>query len=350
MALDIVLDPRNEEELLNQVSRYIFEKSNGTLSNLNISNPLIFLLEAQVFAGSELLWYVNQLPAKLLLYFLSQFQDIQETATKATGTLLLNLTSPLASDYTITNLEVSSGEEVFRLVSPVTFTAGNTQSTGLIESVEPGSRFNKPPFSINTIITPRPFLTSVTNLNPTENGADELTAEEAITKYSNQFLDSQLVSLEDYRVEVVRLVGSNYPVKVVYQEGINILLGNEAPIDLIRSVQSELERKSIITASIAVQRLVSVPLAVNLIVAGDAGLGDSFYQYLAESLDKYEVLTRDDLVGLVSQFGYTFIDGYFDQNANQTKELNYNEYFYLKFLSLTVNGLTTLYGVSDDVV
>ncbi len=348
MALDIVLDPRNEEELLNQAARYIFEKSNGALSNLNVSNPLIFLLEAQVFAGAELLWYANQLPDKLLLYFLSQFHDLEVTATRATGTLTLNLTSPLGTNYIIDSLEVSSGDEVYRLVSPVTFTAGNTQTSGLIEAIDVGSRFNKPPFSVNSIVTPRPFLTSVTNLNNIEGGLDELTPQEAIDKYTDQFKDSQLISIDDYRSETQRLVGSAYPVRVVYQDGIQVLIGNNPSIDLIRAVQQSLEKKSILTANLAVQKLIEVPLDIYLSVQGDQASSDEFYQYLLQIFTSgISVLSRDTLIEICVAFGYKFIDGFFDVTQSRTRELNVNEIFVLNKLQLDLNGLPNYYGNFD---
>ncbi len=352
MSLDIVLDPRNEQELLNQLTRYLFNRSNGRLTNLNESNPLIFLLEAQVFAGSELLWYVNQLPSKLLLTFLNRFETLQDTPQKATGTLILNLTSPLSSSYTISSLEVSDGERLYRLVSPVVFTSGTTQATGIIEAFEEGSEYNVPAFSINRIITPVAFLSSVTNPNALTNGISETTPEEAIDRFVSGFRDSQLISVEDFRAEVNRLVGSTYTVRVYYDGSINVLVGNPTsrpPISLLETIYQTILSKAVLTTSLTVQEIAYKDCSVFLSVKSDnltETLPDLIYQELLSVLKDREVISTTDLIELSGKLGLRFVDGWI--NKTWGVELQPNEMFNPKHVQLKINGFDFYFGDSED--
>lgn len=348
---DVQIDPRNEDELLDQVTRYIFEKSNGRLSNLNPSNPLIFLLEAQIFAGAELLWYANKLPAKVLTYFLSQYQELIPPATKATGQLTLNLTSALPNSYTVNSLTVSNGTNLYSLISPVTFASGQIQATGLIEADDFGRSFNSPAFSINEIVTPTAFLASVTNLNPLSGGTDELTAEEAVESFVSDFRDSQLISAGDYEKAVRRLIGDEYAIKIRYSEGVRVLIGNPSGVslDVLRNVQRELDAITPMTVEIIVQTLDYKPVDIFIKAEGSESLADSFYEYLqAQLLPGVQSISRDDLVKFVSLFGFRFVDGYVDLFRSSVSQEDVTEVLFVNSLNLVLNGKSIRYGESDD--
>jgi hypothetical protein len=85
MIPDIQIDPRNEYELLEQATNHAIEVSGGTLSNFNPSDPMTALIEGQVYAGAELLWYLNRLPASLATYWLNQFGYSTDQGAIATG-------------------------------------------------------------------------------------------------------------------------------------------------------------------------------------------------------------------------------------------------------------------------
>ena len=352
MAIDITLDPRNEEELLDQASRYIFNRSNGRLSNLNESNPLIFLLEAQVFAGSELLWYLNQLPKKILLTFLSQYESLVTTPAKATGLLTLNLTAALGSSYTISSLTVSDGNLLYRLITPVIFPAGTTQATGTIEALEVGSEYNLPQYSITSIATPTAFLASVFNPNSLTGGISETTPDEAIDLFTSRFRDSQITSLSDYEREVRKVIGSEVELRIFYKDGVNILIGNPETgisLSLIESVYLYLIDKAVLTSTIKVQELDYVQTKVYLKVTSDRltdELPDQIYTAIKKLSRSQTVLTTNELIYVSAQLGLTFIDGWFDNLFGV--ELKDNQMFDITTFTLNINGIDYTYGMSED--
>ena len=63
----IILDPRNEDEVILSAYDRVRSASNGIINDFSLSSPIAALIEGQAFVQMELLWYLNQLPTALAL-------------------------------------------------------------------------------------------------------------------------------------------------------------------------------------------------------------------------------------------------------------------------------------------
>ena len=70
---NVSIDPRNESQLVQLAAQKVYESSNRTLNDFSAGNPLAALLEGQAFAQGEFLYWVNQLPQKILIEWIGPF-------------------------------------------------------------------------------------------------------------------------------------------------------------------------------------------------------------------------------------------------------------------------------------
>ena len=69
----ILLDPRNEAEIVQAATQAVYQASNQTLNDFSAGNPLAALLEGQAFAQGEFLFWANQLPQSILIEWIGPF-------------------------------------------------------------------------------------------------------------------------------------------------------------------------------------------------------------------------------------------------------------------------------------
>lgn len=253
---EIQLDPRNEYELLEQSANHAFNVSGGLLSNFSPSDPLSFLLEGQVYAGAELLWYLNQLPAKLLAQWLAYWGLTVLPGSRATGTLTINFSSALPTAVTIAaGFRVGSGSQIFETTATVTAPISSTSIQVPIQSVEIGEANNLPPYSINQIVTPTPFVRSVFNTSPTTGGSDERTPENVIDEFVGQTYDGLISSASDLERATLSFLGAGWVTRTLLNQDpttglpsqgtVAVLVDNPAyetiPIGTLAGLQSHLE-------------------------------------------------------------------------------------------------------------
>ena len=70
---NVLLDPRNEAELVQAAARRVYESSNATINDFSSGSPIMALLEGQAFAQAELLQFANQFPESVLVEWIGPF-------------------------------------------------------------------------------------------------------------------------------------------------------------------------------------------------------------------------------------------------------------------------------------
>ena len=89
---NVSIDPRNEAELVQAAAQKVFEASNNTLNDFSAGNPLAALLEGQAFAQGEFLFWLNQLPPKVLTEWIGPFLGaMRRLGTPSTAQLVLTV-------------------------------------------------------------------------------------------------------------------------------------------------------------------------------------------------------------------------------------------------------------------
>jgi hypothetical protein len=280
MALpEISLDPRNEQQLLEQAAQYAISKSGGQLGNLSPANPLIFLLEAQVFAGAELLWYLNQLPQKLLVTFLNYWGVSVSDGVAATGDLTVTLTGSLATSITLpSGLLFSDGEVLYKSISPVIVPAGSTSATVPVQCTEVGVLGNKPAYTINNIVTPNAYLKTATNPLQFSTGLDVVGADQAVSGFVDNLRSEQCISEGDFIRVSQGFLGAGWDVRILANTNpttsqneigtVAVLIGNPKNIDTPTAttiaLQKHLTNKAPITSRVWVSTIQYQPTVIKV--------------------------------------------------------------------------------------
>ena len=313
---EINLDPRNEQLLLEQAAQYAIDRSQGQLGNLSPANPLLFLLEAQVFAGSELLFYLNQLPSKLLVQFLNYWGVTTTEGTFATGDLLVTLSGAISTSFTIpSNLLFSDGSLIYRSLNSVVVPSNTLTAIVPVKCESLGSLGNAKQYTINSIITPSPFIYQVTNPSQFLGGTDPIDSDQAIDSYISSIRDSQLVSELDIIRESRQLIGKDWDVRVLpnidptsnrKEYGtVAVLIGNatqQTSEATILNLQTHLSNRIQLTTRVWVSLLDYKPTTIKIYGTYEVDqnpqlLADQFYANLQELFLTNPMIVSDfDLV------------------------------------------------------
>ena len=266
MALpDIQLDIRNEQELLEQATQYVVQKSGGKMGNMSPANPLSFLLEGQVYAGAELLWYLNKLPSKLLSQWLSYWGLGIAAPSAAVGSVQVQLTGTLPTTVSLpSGILFGAGPVMFRSTQSVDILPGSSSVSVPVEALESGVAGNVPQYSINTVISSTPFVKSATNPVALSGGSDEVAPEDALQEFTASIRDQSLLSKSDYIRVSQKFLGPDWSVRVIpnmdpatsasISGSVAVLIGdrrNEStPIGTLQALNSHLKMKAPITSTI----------------------------------------------------------------------------------------------------
>jgi hypothetical protein len=367
---DIQLDPRNERELLEQAAQYAIEKSNGQLGNLSPANPLLFLLEAQVFAGAELLWYLNKLPLKLITQFLGYWGVNSVTGTASTGDVTVTLTTTLPNALTLpSGLLFSDGVQIFKSVNPVIVPAGSDTISVPVQCESIGVIGNVPAYSINNIVTPVAFLKSVTNPNQFLTGTDPISDDEVVSNFVSELRSDQCISEADYLRISNKFLGDGWDVRIQANTSpttdrgnigtVAVLIGNPKNIDTPEAttiaLQKYLTSKVPITSRVWVSALKYAPLVIKIYASypeGDSRTADEMANELNELIQDQLVsntqkITDRDLIRLGDRLGLS-VDSSSINGGPSGSVLAGDYALYLKYLEiqLTPNNLGFVRG--DD--
>lgn len=369
MALpEISLDPRNEQELLEQAAQYAISKSGGQLGNLSPANPLIFLLEAQVFAGAELLWYLNQLPQKLLITFLNYWGVSVSDGVAATGDLTVTLTGSLATSITLpSGLLFSDGEVLYKSISPVVVPSGSTSATVPVECTEKGIIGNKPAYTINNIVTPNAYLKTVTNPLQFNTGSDSVDTDQAVSGFVDNLRSEQCISEGDFIRVSQEFLGDGWDIRVLPNTNpttsqneigtVAILIGNPKNIDTPTAttiaLQKHLTNKAPITSRVWVSTIQYQPAIIKIYATYSEGqdtqeLANQLYAIIQDTLLTTPTkLTDRDLITLGDRVDVQILSSSLN-GSSSVSVTSVRNALYLKYLEiqLTPNNNDMIRG--DD--
>lgn len=357
MALpEISLDPRNESELLEQAAQYAIDKSGGQLGNLSPANPLLFLLEAQVFAGAELLWYLNQLPSKLLIQFLNYWGVTTTEGTRATTNLTVTLTGPLSTAITLpTGLLFSDGVNLYESISPVVVASGATSATVPVQCTVPGLIGNVPAFSVNQIVTPVAYLKTCTNPNIINTGVDPIGTDQAIESFVGSLRSEQCISEVDYLRVSQGFLGGGWDVRVLpntdpntNQEDIGsvaVLIGNPKsitpPTATAIALQTHLTQKAPIISRVWVSTLDYQPVVIKVYATTQIGVksqdvADLMFELIQEHLTTNPRKISDRDLTIIGDRSGCNVTASTVNSLNSYSVSSVRESLYLKYLEVQI--------------
>jgi hypothetical protein len=206
----IVLDPRNEQELLALAYQRTLEASGGTLTDFRPGSPLAALLEGQVFSIAELFYYMNLLPEALAVETFRLLGITRSGGTKATGTLRFLLQTSLGTDFIINpGFSVPYKDGYFVLKEQLVIPRGALESDVLVEASIAGASMNAPEFDVFITSTGVNFLQTIWNNQAITGGSDLEDLTDTISR-AQQSLRSRdvLVSVTDYELAAQALLGA----------------------------------------------------------------------------------------------------------------------------------------------
>lgn len=205
----LVLDPQNEEELVQLAYSRIREASQGQLNDFRPGSPVAALVEGQMFGIAELLYFLNQLPEALALETFRLLGVERSEGTKATGYLRFLLQAPLASDFIINaGYSVPFKDSYFVLQDQLLIPAGAIEADVLVQAFRTGSDFNCPPFGLVMTNPGINYLASIYNPEVITGGSDLEDLTSTIARAQQQLRSRNvLVSATDYELAAQELLG-----------------------------------------------------------------------------------------------------------------------------------------------
>lgn len=202
------LDPRNTDALLNAMQTRIYLESGGSLNDFSASSPLAALTEGQVFAGSELLYYLNSLPEAFAIQWM-RLLGVQRVIGATAHVEVFFSKIPSYNRVVViprgTELFTSRGLK-FILTEDVTIDRFETASSGVAVSEKWGTIYNISPRSITTINSAVMGLDLVYNIAAGKGGEDTETVAEMKSRAFAVLRRRSLVTIEDYQNEIYNIL------------------------------------------------------------------------------------------------------------------------------------------------
>lgn len=215
----LILDPENESDMLQQLYQRVIAASNGKLTDFSPGSVLAALAEGQVFAIAELLYFLNMLPEASALEVFRLSGSTRSLGTKARGTLVFLLNSPLSDDfvvpegYIVPYSPVGSpvGNAGYQLLETLVIPKGAIDGSVDVEATIEGSFMNLEPFSIRLTSTGFAYVESIYNPERIGGGSDLEDLESFVRRAQVKLRDRDvLVSVTDYEAKAVELYGAGY--------------------------------------------------------------------------------------------------------------------------------------------
>jgi hypothetical protein len=223
----VSIDPRNEAQLVQAASQRVYLASNQTLNDFSSGNPLAALLEGQVFAQGEFLFWLNQLPQKLLLEWIGPFLGaMRRLGTASIARLVLTIpasdvpvTVPSGSTFT-TDPNITGGE-VFNFVTTEahTFPPGETVLYVPVYSEFVGTIYNVPANSIVGSSAINVEGLSSNNPQPATGGSDVETYQEVQERFFTLIRRKNPVSSQDWQDFFIDFYGIGTQTSVLANRG-----------------------------------------------------------------------------------------------------------------------------------
>jgi hypothetical protein len=266
--LPLQLDSRNVNDLVKAIQTRMFIESGGKLNDFTPASPLAAISEGQGFAQAELLYYLNTLPEAVTVQWLRSLGIQRKLGSRALVSVTFRKISGYSRPVTIPKgaKVFASGGQIFVLLEQATIT--EETATVLAQSERWGSVYNVLANDITRVDRNYLGLDSLTNLEPAEGGTDLETVEEMKTRAFQLFGRRNLVSREDFRLEVKALAPEASIVEVLpYEERFEDDVDNNRGIFIVagRSDGSPLSQgtESLILASIRDRTPADVKIFLN---------------------------------------------------------------------------------------
>jgi len=203
----VSFDPRNEAELVQAASQRVYQASNQTLNDFSAGNPLAALIEGQVFAQGEFLFWADQLPQKILTEWVGPFLGaMRRLGTAAVARLVISVnpantatTIPSGTFFT-TDPNLTGGEAYsFFTYTDILIPAGESIAYAPVYSQYVGSVYNVPAFSITGASAINVTGLTVVNPQPATGGSDVETFQEVQERFFTLIRRKNPVSEQDWQ-------------------------------------------------------------------------------------------------------------------------------------------------------
>lgn len=219
----VSIDPRNEAELLNAALLKVFKASNGTLNDFASGSPLAALLEGQVYAQGELLYYLNRLPNAVIQEWIGPFLGAMRRSGSASTVSLLFTIEPRNTPFVVNegfSVSTSPGlagnlSATFVTDTVLVIPPGKTEGTVSATCAVLGADGNVPAFSINRYLNNLAGLVSVTNPQAASGGTNVETLEGVRQRFYSLIRRPNPVSKEDWENFFIDLFGIGTVVSTV---------------------------------------------------------------------------------------------------------------------------------------
>ena len=171
------LDPQNEGEVLEKAITRAFQASSGRLNAFNAGSPLVVLLEALVFTQMEFLFWLNSMPEAMILTYMAEVLGAGRSyGVKATATVQVTLTQPLASLFLLnagTSIYSKNNAEIaYSLVDSLVIPAGQITGFVLAEATKAGTFSQVAANELTVIAENYAYLKEVNNPSPSTLGSN----------------------------------------------------------------------------------------------------------------------------------------------------------------------------------
>lgn len=204
----LILDPQNEETLVQIAFDRIREASDGTLTDFRPGSPLAAMVEGQVFCIAELLYYLNLLPEALALETFRLLGVTRNDGTKARGYIRVLLQAPLGNLFTLpSGYQIPFGDSFFITLDQLVIPAGSLEADVPVEAKDIGSLYNVP--ALGLVVSPGlNFVQTIYNPEPFSGGTDLEPLVSTITRAQSVLRSRQvLISTSDYESAATEILG-----------------------------------------------------------------------------------------------------------------------------------------------
>jgi hypothetical protein len=164
----LVLDGRNEDELLEQAYQRVFTASGGALNAKQPGSALMALLEGQTFLTAELLWYLNQLPEATAIEVMRLTGVERILSAKAFGVLKVTLVQPLGTPF-ILSVGTILGD--YQTTAQLFIPPGQVEADVPVTALNAGSQGNAKAYQVR-LGSVTNFVREVFNTSDIVGGAD----------------------------------------------------------------------------------------------------------------------------------------------------------------------------------
>lgn len=208
----LVLDNRNEEEILEQMFLRAVIMSQGTLTDTRQGSPIAAIFEGLAYALSELLWYMNLLPESVALEVMRYSTGIERIdGVAASGDFAFLLSETRGSDFVIlkNSFRIPYLDSYFTPDNDIVIPSGTLEIVATMTCATTGSKYNlTEPLALNSSNPPLLGLARVYNSVPITNATDVEPLETTLSRMQAFIRRGEtLVSASDYELKIVEIMG-----------------------------------------------------------------------------------------------------------------------------------------------